>query len=232
MKREHPRDAAADAERAAAVLRKADERRRKDAAHKRQVRRERKAAERGKPSSADADVGESPDESAAGEGPLSDLANGSAEAPAAADMQAAAAAIAKQLDSPEKLAGLLAHMQRAAQEKLGEKRPRVARVIGALDLADPNGQPTEWGKLAISFTWPWWQTEGLELLQALDPRTQALIGLGMLVVPAVLVAVDEYAEHSLEREVRVRRLMQEQAAGGKGADVVDMPGRKAEPERN
>jgi hypothetical protein len=234
--REKAKDAAAEAERAQAALRRLELKRQKDRVRKKKSRRNQRAAEAGKPSATDAEVTEPSDASAAGEGPLSDLAGEPLRsAPAAADMQATAAAIAKQLDTPEKLAGLLAHMQRAAQEKASGKHPRVGRVIAALDLADPKGEPTEWGKLAISFTWPWWQTEGLGLLQALDPRTQALIGLAMLVVPAAFVAIGEYQEHALEREVRVRQIMQERAAaaaGTRGGDVVDMQGRKAEPERN
>jgi hypothetical protein len=224
--REHPPDAAADVERDQRAERKAERKRAQDAARKRKERKNKKASGARKPSSEDAPVTEPQDASGAGEGPLSDLADGAAAAPAAADMQATAAAIAKQLDTPEKLAGLLAHLQLAAAEKARAKHPRVGRVIAALDLADAKGQPTEWGKLAISFTWPWWQTEGLGFLQALDPRTQALIGLGMLVLPAAFVALGEYQEHALEREVRVRRALQEQAekaAGTKKAgDVVDM----------
>ena len=137
--REQIPDASAETERAQAALRKADVRRNKDALRKRRARKEQKLPEGKKPSAADAPVRPSADASTDGDGPLSDLVNEPAAAPSAADMQTAAAAIAKQLDAPEKLAALLAHLQVAAQEKVGKKHPRVARVIGALDLADDKG---------------------------------------------------------------------------------------------
>jgi hypothetical protein len=223
-RREIAADETADAQSAADRLARAEAK--KEKARKRAAKSyaRRKAANKGsaaqKKSAPGADAAPAADplpSSAPGLAGILDEAAAAAAEPPPTPEEAAARAALEQFGTAEKFAAFMARMQKVAEIAVS-KSARGLKVVKALDWAEADGAATANCKMGVELAWPWLEQGGFEFLALLGPGFMAALGGAMLFGPAVIVALDEYEQHKLERLQKAAELSKD--AGGAGVSEL------------
>lgn len=184
----------------------------------------KKAAEKGGGAQTPADP---PDQDAAPQeappaddrGPMGAMAD---EAAAGGDRDKEEAAAGEVLlESSEQLAQALANLQRTGLSMaIHMEKPRLARVVTAMQWADKDGKPTKQCLFGCSLAWPWIEENGLASLDDfMTPGILALVGGALLLGPAIAVGIREYKDFEQEEKDAAKKKPASSAEGG--GKVID-----------